>query len=111
MGGSLAAIVASLPVRFPGLRLALLGGARDLPACTLHGVLNPHLSDTDHTGTDTDTVAADSLVSLPLPLIALPSLHLIGAADRVVPPPSSRLLATRFLSPTLLEHDQGHCIP
>jgi predicted esterase len=42
---------------------------------------------------------------------ALPSLHMIGRADRVVPSDASRALAARFKNPLLLEHDGGHAIP
>jgi predicted esterase len=41
---------------------------------------------------------------------ALPSLHLIGRADGVVPPADSRELAARFREPTILEHRGGHFI-
>jgi acetyl esterase/lipase len=40
----------------------------------------------------------------------LPSLHLIGRADGIVPPASSRDLAARFQNPLVLEHDGGHVI-
>lgn len=42
---------------------------------------------------------------------ALPSLHVIGRADGVVPPESSRLLAARFRDPEIVEHPGGHVIP
>jgi predicted esterase len=42
---------------------------------------------------------------------ALPSLHMIGRADRVVPSEASRALAARFESPVLFEHEGGHVIP
>ncbi len=42
---------------------------------------------------------------------ALPSLHLIGRADTVVPPDASRWLAARFSSPTIVEHAGGHELP
>ncbi len=40
----------------------------------------------------------------------LPSLHLIGQADRLVPAEDSRALAAAFASPTVLEHPGGHVI-
>jgi hypothetical protein len=40
----------------------------------------------------------------------LPSLHIIGRADRVVPPQDSRILAAQFTSPVILEHPGGHVI-
>lgn len=41
---------------------------------------------------------------------ALPSLHVIGRSDRIVPPEASRALATRFQAPHVVEHDGGHVI-
>jgi predicted esterase len=41
----------------------------------------------------------------------LPSLHIIGRADRIVPAQDSRILAAQFTSPTVLEHAGGHIIP
>ena len=40
----------------------------------------------------------------------LPSLHMLGRADSIVPNASSRALAACFAGPTLLEHDGGHVI-
>ena len=42
---------------------------------------------------------------------AIPSLHIIGKADRVVPSGDSRILAAQFGSPVVLEHPGGHVIP
>jgi len=42
---------------------------------------------------------------------ALPSLHVFGRADGVVPSDDSRALAARFASPVLVEHAGGHVIP
>ena len=91
MGGSMAAIIVSLPARYPGPRCLLVGGARELPA----GVLED-LGQCAHTATA---------------LLPLPSLHIMGAADKVVPAESSRQLANRFVTPHIIEHEQGHCIP
>ncbi|HWL87339.1 MAG TPA: alpha/beta hydrolase fold domain-containing protein [Polyangiaceae bacterium] len=41
---------------------------------------------------------------------ALPSLHLFGRSDGVVPAEDSLALASHFASPTLVEHDGGHVI-
>jgi pimeloyl-ACP methyl ester carboxylesterase len=41
---------------------------------------------------------------------ALPSLHLIGRADRVVPPEASLALAACFAAPVIVEHDGGHVV-
>ncbi len=40
----------------------------------------------------------------------LPSLHLIGRSDAVVPPIESLNLASRFATPTIVCHDGGHVI-
>ncbi len=40
----------------------------------------------------------------------LPSLHMLGRADSIVPSASSRALAACFAGATLLEHDGGHVI-
>lgn len=41
---------------------------------------------------------------------ALPSIHIIGRSDRIVPGEYSRKVATKFKSPVVLEHDGGHVI-
>ncbi|MEO8901092.1 MAG: alpha/beta hydrolase [Polyangiaceae bacterium] len=41
----------------------------------------------------------------------VPSLHLIGLADNVVPPERSRALALSFHKPLILEHEGGHIVP
>ena len=41
---------------------------------------------------------------------ALPSLHIVGRSDGVVPASDTRELAARFGAPTLLEHGGGHVI-
>ena len=43
--------------------------------------------------------------------LQVPSLHLIGLADNVVPPERSRALARSFHEPSMLEHDGGHVVP
>jgi predicted esterase len=42
---------------------------------------------------------------------ALPSFHLVGRADVVVPNEDSHRLASRFRSPVIASHDGGHVIP
>ena len=42
---------------------------------------------------------------------ALPSVHLIGRTDSIIPPDDSRRLSARFLRPLVLEHEGGHVIP
>jgi pimeloyl-ACP methyl ester carboxylesterase len=41
----------------------------------------------------------------------LPSLHILGTGDGVVPPSYARALAAKFVDPIVLEHDGGHVIP
>jgi pimeloyl-ACP methyl ester carboxylesterase len=41
----------------------------------------------------------------------LPSLHIIGDSDRVVPAADSRVLARQFVSPVVLAHSGGHVVP
>lgn len=43
--------------------------------------------------------------------LTLPSLHVIGRADRIVPPEASRSLAAHFREPQVFEHEGGHVIP
>jgi serine hydrolase FSH1 len=42
--------------------------------------------------------------------LALPSVHVIGRADTIVPRHDSLLLADRFAAPMVLEHPRGHVI-
>jgi hypothetical protein len=46
----------------------------------------------------------------PRPL-TIPSVHVIGRSDGVVPRPDSLKLAGRFADPLVLEHSGGHVIP
>jgi len=41
----------------------------------------------------------------------LPSLHVLGRSDSIVPPDDSRRLAGRFRAPEVVEHAGGHVIP
>ncbi|MHA6764931.1 hypothetical protein [Streptacidiphilus sp. PAMC 29251] len=41
----------------------------------------------------------------------LPSLHIMGRSDSIVPIGDSRVLADQFVSPLVLEHSGGHVIP
>ena len=43
--------------------------------------------------------------------LRIPSLHLIGLTDNVVPPQRSRALAASFHEPLLVEHPGGHVVP
>jgi predicted esterase len=43
--------------------------------------------------------------------VSVPSVHIIGRADTVIPWAESRLLADRFEEPLVIEHDGGHVIP
>jgi Serine hydrolase (FSH1) len=41
----------------------------------------------------------------------LPSLHLIGGSDLIVPPSISLAVAARFRNPVIVGHQNGHTIP
>ncbi|KAK9412687.1 ovarian cancer-associated 2 protein [Crotalus adamanteus] len=43
--------------------------------------------------------------------LRVPSLHVFGQADRVIPEAESRALASRFAQPVLLAHEGGHFVP
>jgi len=43
--------------------------------------------------------------------IEIPSLHIMGKTDQVVPVESSQQLASRFVNPGIFVHEQGHLIP
>ncbi|XP_075296427.1 esterase OVCA2 [Opisthocomus hoazin] len=43
--------------------------------------------------------------------IALPTLHVVGDADAVIPAPLSRKLARHFVEPVVLAHPGGHFVP
>ncbi|XP_038231696.2 esterase OVCA2 [Dermochelys coriacea] len=43
--------------------------------------------------------------------IAVPTLHVLGEADRVIPPALSRELAAHFVDPAILTHPGGHFVP
>jgi predicted esterase len=43
--------------------------------------------------------------------LTVPSAHIMGRADTVVPPRDSLRLADRFDAPLIIEHDGGHVIP
>jgi pimeloyl-ACP methyl ester carboxylesterase len=43
--------------------------------------------------------------------LGVPSLHVMGRADGIVPIRASQLLAARFATPVIIEHDGGHVIP
>lgn len=43
--------------------------------------------------------------------LRVPSLHVFGQADRVIPAAESRALAARFAQPVLLAHEGGHFVP
>ncbi|HWZ90539.1 MAG TPA: alpha/beta hydrolase fold domain-containing protein, partial [Polyangiaceae bacterium] len=42
--------------------------------------------------------------------IPVPSLHVIGRADGIVPAARARALAAKFQAPVILEHDGGHVV-
>lgn len=43
--------------------------------------------------------------------ITLPSLHIVGRSDVVIPPRDSAALAARFADPEILQHPGGHVVP
>jgi pimeloyl-ACP methyl ester carboxylesterase len=43
--------------------------------------------------------------------LTVPSVHVIGRTDGVIPPRMSRDLAARFADPVILEHAGGHVVP
>jgi pimeloyl-ACP methyl ester carboxylesterase len=43
--------------------------------------------------------------------LAVPSVHVTGRADVIVPRRDSLLLAERFADPVVIEHPGGHVIP
>lgn len=43
--------------------------------------------------------------------LPVPSAHIIGKTDRIVPPAASLLLADRFEQPQVIEHAGGHVVP
>jgi hypothetical protein len=43
--------------------------------------------------------------------LTVPSIHVTGRSDMVVPPHESRLLADAFIDPLVLEHPGGHVVP
>jgi pimeloyl-ACP methyl ester carboxylesterase len=43
--------------------------------------------------------------------VRMPSLHVMGRADGIVPMRDSLLLADRFVDPVVIEHGGGHVIP
>jgi hypothetical protein len=81
MGGSIVALMTTMPHRFPNIKCVIIGGARN--------ILLDHYCE----------------------LINIPSLHIMGSKDAVVPCDSSRELSAKFRSPHIIQHDQGHCIP
>jgi len=87
MGGALACALATRLEEFPGLSFVIAAGAP--AASSIPGLWKGSKC----TG------------------ISLPSLHIFGTSDQVVPVSSSTELASRFVNPELYEHPQGHCLP
>ena len=46
-----------------------------------------------------------------LPRIPLPSLHIFGEADKIIPMEKSKALANLFENPQIYQHPMGHVIP
>lgn len=91
---------AALTALLVGLRAARLPGASQPPIAFDFAVLIGGFASRDPEHAPLFESAFD-----------LPSLHLIGRADRIVPPSVSLALASRFAAPTLVEHEGGHVIP
>eukprot|EP00602_Paraphysomonas_sp_CaronLab_P002150 CAMPEP_0185028482 /NCGR_PEP_ID=MMETSP1103-20130426/14225_1 /TAXON_ID=36769 /ORGANISM="Paraphysomonas bandaiensis, Strain Caron Lab Isolate" /LENGTH=899 /DNA_ID=CAMNT_0027562909 /DNA_START=19 /DNA_END=2715 /DNA_ORIENTATION=- len=87
MGGTMTAMLCTMPERFPGIKFVIIGGAPDAPAYLLDASGNSKVPTN------------------------VRSLHLMGQKDNVIPVANSALLASRFVSPEVIEHEQGHCIP
>ena len=117
MGGTLAVILASLPHKFPGLEFIAVAGAPNVNKvwCQSNSVasirsINTALQsiDVDHDGGFKLTAKWDVLLP-----DTLPSLHIVGATDLVVSVESSLGLAARCGQDvcSVIQHEQGHCIP
>jgi hypothetical protein len=84
----------------------------------LAGLQQAHTGDPNHDirlefavmvgGFKSDAAEPDDLFARPL---TVPSIHVIGRSDMVVPPEESRLLADAFIDPLVLEHAGGHVVP
>lgn len=90
-GGTMAGVMSSLPLRFPGIKFVICIGAPDL---------------------------SNGMPNLPKISSSIHSLHLAGITDAVVPLKLSKKLYERFggndtLSTIsrFIEHPMGHCIP
>lgn len=84
-GAVVAALLAAMPDRFPRLRLLIcIGGFLPRDAALLSHFADP---------------------------IPVPSLHVAGRADQIVPLDQSTALAARFSDAEVLLHDSGHYIP
>jgi hypothetical protein len=86
-GGTMATIMSLLPTRYPGIKFVICIGARDLNEDILRIVEVTH--------------------------IGIPSLHIAGEKDLVVPIASSCAMMSRFdeSNSQFIAHDKGHCIP
>jgi hypothetical protein len=87
MGGSMASIIASMPIQFPGLRFVITAGAPDIEMIARALCISPE-------------IPAD-----------IRSLHIGGTKDKAVPIESSIKLSNRFFQSEFLTHDQAHCVP
>jgi pimeloyl-ACP methyl ester carboxylesterase len=54
---------------------------------------------------------SNPILSHSLPRIPLPSLHVYGEADSIIPPEKSQILANLYENPQLFRHPKGHIVP
>ena len=57
------------------------------------------------------TSTAPQRAQLVVHKLRVPSLHVMGRNDAIVPMRDSQLLAERFAQPVIIEHGGGHVIP
>jgi len=82
---------------FPGLKYVIIAGGYDSP-------LPPNLSSlmAGNCG-DNDKIRST--------LCDIPSLHVMGSKDEMIPPSRSREVLAYFTNPVVHEHSGGHCLP
>ena len=85
MGGSMAALMATLPERFSGIKFVVLVAAAAIQS---------------------------SIVPIPYQIPdGIKCFSIIGLTDKIVLPERSRQLTNFFRNAIICEHDQGHCFP
>ena len=95
---------ASSPVLFPGLKYCIFAsGYGDVPLPTNYPPTGPGWDDALDTSTTLDDLAKLK--------IDVPSLHVMGLADTLIPVESSKALLTSYVDPQVHEHPGGHHVP